>query len=82
MRGYQSFSLPGLREIGPGLRFSRRELSDGTLFTFQLPQEVRLHVPDQCVDAADPRSRPVVPVANAAMANAANLHHMNDDDAP
>ena len=42
----QSFSLQALRELGPALRSSRRELSDGTLWTIQLPRGPRLHVTD------------------------------------
>jgi hypothetical protein len=41
-----TFSLQALRELGPALRSSRRELSDGTLCAFQLPRGPRLHVLD------------------------------------
>ena len=34
----RSFSLQALRKLGPALRSSRRELSDGTLCAFQLPR--------------------------------------------
>ena len=39
VRCSQSFSFHALRELGPALRSSRGEHSDGTLFTFQLPRE-------------------------------------------
>ena len=39
MRESQSFSFHALRELGLALRSSRRELSDGTLVTFQILRE-------------------------------------------
>ena len=50
----RSFSLQALRKLGPALRSSRRELSDGTLCAFQLPRGP----PFTCLGLVRGRRRP------------------------
>ena len=44
MHDHESFLQVLLRELATLLDSSRQELSDGTLFTFQLPREPRVYM--------------------------------------